>query len=214
LVRRFAEPVDLAQQRTDALVTVALRAQQAGMMFTEAGIHFFIPFGFELSSTEVRGWDGPVQLVLLEPRDGVVSGAPSSAFVSLTVHAYEIAPSAAIERVVSELSATFGNVEVEEAAVSLGGATHDAFTLSFSVAGVALRGTVAAFRDGDLTIVVYTQGQPDELEVLADVFAQILDSVGAGPAQVRELPDAGLGRGTSVGTGLGTGEGTGDGSGR
>jgi hypothetical protein len=164
-----------------------LRADQPGVLFTEAGLHFFLPFGFELSSTEVRGWDGPVQLVLLEPRDGVVAGQPNSAFVSLSVHHYDIAPSAALERVVDELTLVFGGsgadpVEVEPTEVVLAGERRAATRLSFAVMGIGLEGTAAAFRGGGLTVVAYVQGQPDELAVLEAVFGQILESVGVGPA--------------------------------
>ena len=170
------------------------------------GIHFRLPFGCELSTTEVRGHDGPVNLIIIEPIDGQYEGMPNSAFLSVSVFDFPIAPDIAIDRIVFDLQSSFeetGEFNVSEADVDFGGANRDGLRLDFTVVDVPLVAYMAAFRYGDQTVLAYIQGRTEELELIRPLFQDTLDSVSFDPPDPEGLvplepgPNEGTGEGTN-----------------
>ncbi len=177
----------------------------AGLQLERHGVHFRLPFGCELSTTEVRGHDGPVNLIIIEPIDGQYQSMPNSAFLSVSVFDFPIAPDMAIDRVVFDLRSSFeatGEFNVSDTDVEFGGVSRDGLRLDFTVVDVALVGYLAAFRQGDQTVLVFMQGRTDELELIRPLFQDTLDSVSFDPPDPEGLvplepgPNAGTGEGT------------------
>jgi hypothetical protein len=160
-------------------------------MVNQAGIHFLMPLGFEITPIERTGELGAFSLFLLEPRNGVVSGQPNSAFFVL--ESYQHSPhtlAAVMANRVDILSDTFGGdepVSAIEADYELGGQTAHGVRLSWRLAGVELVGHLVGQQEGDTILIVYYQGQPAELEALQDTFDVMLESTGFGEASPPDL---------------------------
>lgn len=202
---RVAHPLPLL-----VLLALPVRAQDyPGMVMPYGPIHVFVPAGFDLSTSRVRATPGQAEILVLEPRDGMVSGHPNAGFVSLTLYAFEISAEEAVERVSEDLRDTFGEAErfsVTPEDLYVGGEPREGVRIEFGLGEIDLVANAAGWQMApDLTVVAYYQGRPQDVEELRPVIQQILASVGPGPAPSPELPASQISVEVQAGTGEGSG---------